>query len=305
MQDHVHRHGQSHLECDDVYKNMKRDIARFDERLSGRQRVWYASREQKSTGLMKDENNGAIMTEFVGVRAKMYAVRVDGKKDIKKVKGVKNNVVARTITFDDYTRCLNKEIEMTRHQSCIWSKLHDIRIENRSESIRWQTIRRTELDGNVTVGIGYLCNICYYYVLLIIIYTFFTFIQVLLLTCFYVIAFIISITIIILSYNTYHKFLTFMFLNIYILLVFQFNILCIPYFFLSFMHITIMYYYYFNLHVMQVFLHLYKYYYYYVLCSFIYYITIIFSFHVSYIYICIFQNEDGKDNKKKYVYIDV
>ena len=66
------------------------------------------------------------MTEFIGLRAKMYAVRVDGKKDIKKVKGVKNNVVARTITFDDYTRCLNEEIEMTRRQSCIRSKLHEV-----------------------------------------------------------------------------------------------------------------------------------------------------------------------------------
>jgi len=67
---------------------------------------------------MKDENNGAIMTEFVGLRAKMYALR-DGKKDTKKVKVVKSNVVARTITFNDYTRCLQDEIEMTRTQSCI------------------------------------------------------------------------------------------------------------------------------------------------------------------------------------------
>jgi len=76
---------------------------------------------------MKDENNGAIMTEFVGLRAKMYALRVEGKKDTKKVKGVKSNVVAQTITFDDYTRCLQDKIEMTRKQSCIRSKLQYMR----------------------------------------------------------------------------------------------------------------------------------------------------------------------------------
>jgi len=55
----------------------------------------------------------------------MYALRVDGEKDMKKsIKGVKSNVVTRTITFDDYTRCLQDEIEMTRTQSCIRSKLH-------------------------------------------------------------------------------------------------------------------------------------------------------------------------------------
>ncbi|XP_036139531.1 uncharacterized protein LOC118644648 [Monomorium pharaonis] len=81
---------------------------------------------KKVPGLMKDENNGAIMTEFVGLRAKMYAMRVDGKKDTKKAKGVKSSVVARTITFDDYTRCLREEIEMTRRQSCIRSKLHEV-----------------------------------------------------------------------------------------------------------------------------------------------------------------------------------
>ena len=63
---------------------------------------------------MKDEN-GAIITEFVGVRAIMFTMCVDGKKDTKKVKGVKSNVVARSInSLNDYTRCLNDTIEMTR-----------------------------------------------------------------------------------------------------------------------------------------------------------------------------------------------
>jgi len=75
---------------------------------------------KKVPGLVKDENNGAIMAKFVGLRANMYALRVNGKKDTKKVKDVKNNVVAKSITFNN-TRCLFNEIEMTRKQSCIRS----------------------------------------------------------------------------------------------------------------------------------------------------------------------------------------
>jgi len=88
---------------------MKHDIARFDtnDYLADNEYGMLLA-NKKVSGLMKDENNGAIMTEFVGLRAKMYAVRVDGKKDTKKIKGIKNNVVARTITFDDNTQCLKR-----------------------------------------------------------------------------------------------------------------------------------------------------------------------------------------------------
>ncbi|KYN09372.1 hypothetical protein ALC57_18515 [Trachymyrmex cornetzi] len=96
------------IECDDVYEQMKRDIIRFDTSDYSTDNVYgIPFANKKVPGLIKDENNGAILTEFVGLRAKMYALRVDGKKDTKKAKGVKSNIVARTITFDDYTRCLN------------------------------------------------------------------------------------------------------------------------------------------------------------------------------------------------------
>ncbi|XP_050457754.1 uncharacterized protein LOC126854768 isoform X2 [Cataglyphis hispanica] len=116
-----------YIKCDDIYENMKRDIDRFDTSDYPANNVYgIPLKNKKVPGLMKDENNGAIMTEFVGLRAKMYALRVDGKKDMKKIKGVKNNVVARTITFDDYMQCLNEEIELTREQSSIRSKLHEV-----------------------------------------------------------------------------------------------------------------------------------------------------------------------------------
>jgi len=59
---------------------------------------------KKVPSLIKNENNGVIMTEFVELRAKMYVLRVDGKKDTKKVKGVKSNIVARTITIENQPR---------------------------------------------------------------------------------------------------------------------------------------------------------------------------------------------------------
>jgi len=70
---------------------MKRDIARFDTSDYPADNVYdMLLANKKISGLVKDKNNGAIMTEFIG-RAKMYAVRVDGKKDTKKAKGIKYN----------------------------------------------------------------------------------------------------------------------------------------------------------------------------------------------------------------------
>ncbi|XP_077272127.1 uncharacterized protein LOC143902821 [Temnothorax americanus] len=116
-----------HIKCDDAYKNMKHDIVRFDTSDYAVDNAYSMPLVNKKVpGLMKDENNGAIMTEFVGLRAKMYALRVNGKKGCRKAKGVKSNVITRTIAFDDYTRCLNDEIEMIRPQSCIRSKMHEV-----------------------------------------------------------------------------------------------------------------------------------------------------------------------------------
>ncbi|XP_024871338.1 uncharacterized protein LOC112454272, partial [Temnothorax curvispinosus] len=115
------------LECDDAYEDMKRDIARFDTSEYPKDNKYRMPRvNKKIPGLMKDENDGAVMTEFVGLRSKMYALRVEEKSDTKKIKGIKRNVVARTITFDDYVCCLNDAIGQFRRQSCIRSTAHEV-----------------------------------------------------------------------------------------------------------------------------------------------------------------------------------
>jgi hypothetical protein len=54
---------------------------------------------------MKDEYDGKDVTEFVGLRAKMYSIMTaDGTKN--RAKGVQRSVVKKQITFDDYKRTL-------------------------------------------------------------------------------------------------------------------------------------------------------------------------------------------------------
>ena len=62
---------------------------------------------KKKIGLFKDENNGMIFKEFVGLRSKMYAMDV-GDKFIAKAKGV-NKSVTKSFQIKDYKDCLFKK----------------------------------------------------------------------------------------------------------------------------------------------------------------------------------------------------
>ena len=52
---------------------------------------------------MKDELNGEIIQEFVGLREKMYSLKIK-KEEMKKAKGVKKNV-----SHQDHVDCLFEE----------------------------------------------------------------------------------------------------------------------------------------------------------------------------------------------------
>lgn len=85
---------------------------------------------KKVIGMFKDEAAGKQIEEFVGLRAKLYSYKVLGETDgHKKCKGVKKNVVKKSITHDDYKDCLLTRRKHLRSMNVIRSHLHEIYTE--------------------------------------------------------------------------------------------------------------------------------------------------------------------------------
>ena len=81
---------------------------------------------KKVIGMFKDEVAGKQITHFVGLRPKLYSYKVEDEKDLKKCKGIKKNVVKKSIDFDDYVKCLFTGEKEMRKMKIIRSEKHDI-----------------------------------------------------------------------------------------------------------------------------------------------------------------------------------
>lgn len=109
----------------DIYKLMADNIDKFDTSNYAENNAYNLPLVNKrQLGLMKDELGGQIITEFVGLRSKMYAMRVNDEDKIKKIKGIKSNIVKTTITFNDFLNCLNSNQTIYRSQNTLRSKKH-------------------------------------------------------------------------------------------------------------------------------------------------------------------------------------
>lgn len=117
------------LQCDDAYALIRANKNRFDTsdyKLNNPYNIKHYNK--KVVGKMKDEYNGKIIKEFIGIRAKMYAIKTLGKKKdkvLKKGEGVKKNVLKKKISFADYRRCIVKKRALKRDQTRIQASRHN------------------------------------------------------------------------------------------------------------------------------------------------------------------------------------
>ena len=74
----------------------------------------------KKLGKFKDEMNGKIITEFIGLKPKMYSFTIDPKHkdpdtalEYKKARGVPTHKVKRALNFESYRKTLQDNAKRT------------------------------------------------------------------------------------------------------------------------------------------------------------------------------------------------
>ena len=98
------------------------------------------------------------MTEFVALRAKIYAYRkIDKKVEEKRWKGTKKCVIAEGLTFDDYKTCLFDDETIYREQMLFENKKHEVYTVNKHKIAlnRDDDKRLVQADGITTLAMGY------------------------------------------------------------------------------------------------------------------------------------------------------
>ena len=126
------------VETDDFYKDISNDVEKwfdtsgYDKRLN---RPLETGLNKKVLGKFKDEMDGNIITEFVTLCPKVYAINYEEYdfknsnhkiKTSKRAKGTKKCVIKKDLHFDDYMLALFGEKTIMRDQIRFKSDCHNI-----------------------------------------------------------------------------------------------------------------------------------------------------------------------------------
>ena len=120
------------IETEDFYKDIAGDVKdKFDtsDYPENHPSGIPTGENKKVLGMMKDEAAGKIIKEFVGLRSKLYSFVMDDGGETKKCKGIKKQVVERSIRHEHYKTCLTTGKELLRKQNILRSYEHEVYTE--------------------------------------------------------------------------------------------------------------------------------------------------------------------------------
>ena len=138
------------IQTDNVYEDFYADKHLFDFSEYEKESPFYNEESIIVIGKMKDELNGQIIEEFVGLRAKLYSLETK-KEEMNKAKGVQKNIVKRDISDQDYADCLFDERKFMHNMLTIRSFKHQhYTIKQNKVSLSPYNNKRYLLDDRVS-----------------------------------------------------------------------------------------------------------------------------------------------------------
>ena len=115
---------------------------------------------KKKIGLMKDECAGAVMTEFVALKPKLYSFLTEEDEKIRekqKAKGVKKCIIRKSLRHENFKKCLMSGQSQMRKQSFFRSREHHVFTENMTKvALNPRDDKRIILENGIdTLALGH------------------------------------------------------------------------------------------------------------------------------------------------------
>ena len=144
------------IQTEDVYKDMKEHSWLYDTSNYPKDNPPHNNRNKKVLGKMKDECGGGVIKEVIAIRPKMYSVEV-GKKNIRKAKGLKKNVIEKEITHEHYKEALSERRQFMHKMKILRSEGHEMygMCMNKISLSPFDTKRWIADDGIQTLAYGH------------------------------------------------------------------------------------------------------------------------------------------------------
>ena len=114
------------IEAEDIYKDFWNDKDMFDNSDYPESSQYYCNANKKVIEKFKDEACGVPITEFIGLKSKMYSYVKSDERGGKTAKGIKKNVIKNNIKHEDYKNTLMNNEQMHHKVKTIRSHRHQL-----------------------------------------------------------------------------------------------------------------------------------------------------------------------------------
>ena len=114
------------IETKDAYADFWKNKDRFDNSDHNKESPFYNAVNKKVIGKFKDESAGIPITEFVGLRSKMYSYVKDNEQTARTAKGIKKQVIRKDIKHEDHKNVLFNNEQIHHKMKTIRSEKHQL-----------------------------------------------------------------------------------------------------------------------------------------------------------------------------------